>query len=140
MSNETQEVEKEEAPIVDPTLKDLVLVTLVNTCNKSDLEIGITLLVGGIVITGNLVSGKKYIDGVASLFEEANAKALAEWYREFGEEAYGSEGSHQSQIPEMIHLKDAKIMDGTATHNVGWWRGKINSVDGHNIGYMTRDN
>lgn len=141
MSVEDNKVSNVAEPVAEKHefVSDYVLVSLVDFCNNSSLEIGISLYVGGSVITGILISGKSYADAVASKMEESGVKALADWFRNFGEETFGPESSISEDIPEMIHLKEAKIFDGTVTHYLGWWRGRIKSVDGHCVGQMSRN-
>lgn len=122
---------------IDPFLKDAILIWLVENCNQTNAPLGITLLISGSIVTGTLISGKSYIDGVASELNEAGEYAIARYYREFGEEVYEDSSPEDEQvIPEMIHLKDAQILTGSLVRNIGWWRGKISSIDGHSIGVL----
>lgn len=122
---------------IDPFLKDAILIWLVENCNQTNAPLGITLLIGGSIVTGTLISGKSYIDGVASELNEAGEYVVAKYYREFGEEVYEDSSPEDEQvIPEMIHLKDAQILNGAMVRNIGWWRGKISSIDGHSIGIL----
>ncbi|MEC0090110.1 hypothetical protein [Paenibacillus macquariensis] len=131
MSDETEIVSEG----IDPFLKDEILIWLVENSNQINSRLGITLLVGGSVVTGILISGKSYINGVVSELYEVGETTIASYYREFGVEVYGDSSSEDEQItPEMIHLKDAQILDGAVVRDVGWWRGKISSVDGYSIG------
>ncbi|OAB46578.1 hypothetical protein [Paenibacillus antarcticus] len=131
MNDETEMVSEG----TDPFLKDEILIWLVENCNQINSRLGITLLIGGSVVTGTLISGKSYINGVVSELYELGETTIASYYREFGEEVYGDTSLEDEQItPEMIHLNDAQILDGAAVRNVGWWRGKISSVDGYSIG------
>lgn len=139
----TEEDEVTNARIEDNEVElpsDYVLISLVDFCNNSTFEVGITLFMGGSIITGIMVSGKNYTDSVASLMDKAGGNALAEWFRNFGEETFGPESKISEDIPTMIHLKEATIYDGTVTHKLGWWRGRIKSVDGHSMGIMSRSN
>jgi len=131
MSDETEIVSEG----IDPFLKDEILIWLVENCNQINSRLGITLLIGGSIVTGTLISGKSYINGVVSELYEVGETTIASYYREFGEEVYGDSSPEDEQItPEMIHLKDVQILGGAAVRNVGWWRGKISSVDGYSIG------
>lgn len=35
-----------------------------------------------------------------------------------------------------IGYETAKILTGSLVRNIGWWRGKISSIDGHSIGVL----
>lgn len=119
---------------------DVALTTIVKICNKYDLNLDITLLVNGKIVTGTITSGKNFTDAVTEIIEQKNqdknGEYLANVYRTIG--SLFNEYLKDDHIPEVIHLKDATIFDGTITHKVGWWRGLLRSVDGHSIGATIR--
>lgn len=127
-------------PATNQPPNDAVLISLVTLCNKFDIGVGITLLVKGKIVTGITTSVKDFTEASAKNIESQNqgktGDIFATIYKKIGEAAVKNieEDGH---VPELIHLKDASIHDGTAVHNVGWWRGKISSVDGHSLGIMT---
>lgn len=122
-------------------LRDDLLATLVFKSNNGtlDLNLGVTLTVGGALISGKLVSGKTYCDGVAGMVNNSGFldRRLSQFFIDFGKDRYAdSEGDYDEdgeiQLPSYIHLKDARMIVGNL--NLGWWRGKLTSVDGFTMG------
>jgi len=124
---------------------DWYLQSLVSICNASDLEIGITLTVGGSIVSGLLIGGRKYFERFAKQFSEA-------WPGE-GKEAIRlalaksaslyDKSADDKQEPaagvQYIHLADARVFHGqqsVASTGV-LWRGKINAVSGFSLGNLT---
>ena len=66
------------APLPPDAQQDWLLQSLVNMANVSELEIGITLQVSGLLVSGILVGGKKYFEGFAEDFAGAFAAAAAD--------------------------------------------------------------
>ena len=101
---------------------DRVLQILVSVVNKGGQELGITLNVGGLIVSGILISNKKYW--------EDSQPGLRDMLKESGEKV-----DPQDEL-YYIHLKDAMYFNaGEHPVPVGgmWWRGKINSVDGFSL-------
>ncbi|HEY2492066.1 MAG TPA: hypothetical protein VGI33_04010 [Paenibacillus sp.] len=122
-------------------LRDDLLATLVFRSNNEtlDLDLTVTLTVGGTLISGQLVSGKTYCDGVAGMINNTgiSGRRLSEFFTDFGKERYAdNDGDYDEdgeiQLPSYIHLKGARVIVGNL--NLGWWRGKLTSVDGFTIG------
>ncbi|KAF6561971.1 hypothetical protein G9G63_20170 [Paenibacillus sp. EKM202P] len=119
-----------------PLDKDFTLENLVRIVNAG-LIIGITLTVGGNIITGNMISGKEYMNSITETFENINeqGETLASMYRSYANTIYASEDASEWDV-EFLHLKDAIILQGTTRLEVDLWRGKINAVDGYSFGYI----
>ncbi|AJS61035.1 hypothetical protein [Paenibacillus sp. IHBB 10380] len=122
-------------------LRDDLLATLVFRSNNEtlDLDLTVTLTVGGTLISGKLVSGKTYCDGVAGMLNNTgmSGRRLSEFFTDFGKERYAdNDGDYDEdgeiQLPSYIHLKDARVIVGNL--NLGWWRGKLTSINGFTIG------
>lgn len=121
---------------------DWHLQTLVNLANNAHLEIGITLLIGGGVVSGTLIGGKKYFE----LFGTDFSSVLSGDTKEEVRAAFASKGalydtdeSQEAPSPQYVHLMNAKIFSPTGTiptHGGTLWRGKINSVAGFNLGSL----
>ena len=127
---------------------DVVLESVIYTIDKVDaLEMDITLNVKGMVITGLLVSKSAYLKGSASTFEGKGevGDVLSDMFLnlvEFQKDALGEEHTKITDDEDKsvygVHLKNAQIIDGESIHNVGYWRGKLSSVDGFNFGQLVR--
>lgn len=128
--------EIEQAPEVIEPVKDWLLESLVSGVNKTAAEMGITLSVGGAVISGKMISGMTYAKLLADSIRSANdslesiATAL--------ETSFGSiyNAEQPSQNVSYIHLKDIKVLSGNNWPELkgGLWRGRLTAVDGFIIG------
>ncbi len=129
--------------------QDWFLQTLVNMANTSDSEIGITLQVGGFLVSGYLVGGSKYFEGFAAEFTGAliSDQTTAEDYRKgflnLAERAYKSTDTKDAppSLPMFLHLKGARFFNTSgkpipANRSV-WWRGRISEVSGFILGVLS---
>lgn len=126
---------------------DWFLQNLVSIANNSNVEFGITLFVEGIIVSGNLVSGKKYFETFADEF--SNAYPGDPDTKEGIRQAFASNSSiydseddeHDLPRPQYIHLIDSRCFAPGGQPLPGnsgvLWRGKINSVSGFNLGSLT---
>ncbi|MFJ5771386.1 gas vesicle accessory protein GvpU [Psychrobacillus sp. NPDC093180] len=121
--------------------QDVLLTSLIAATNNSTLEIGVTLNVNGNLITGLLISYESYLKATSERLKGHNkmADVISGFFDKIAKEhAAYKESSGGAPSPSMIHLKDAKLIDGNNTFNLEYWRGKISSVDGFIIGnYQT---
>lgn len=137
---------------------DWFLQNLVHLANNQVLDMPITLHVGGVVVTGTLISGRAYFEQLSELL----AGGLPLWLGEAKEdirkafslpadiyprgsveerEARG-EDTRLTNPGQFIHLKDARFVIGEAlvpkTQPV-LWRGRLASVDGWVLGSMSEE-
>lgn len=114
------------------------------------IELGVTLSVEGLLISGNLIGGRKYFEALGDSIRKANFGAAVEADSEFQtnmannfagwKEIYPKSediGSDHVPNPSFIHLEHAQIVLGNTpvTSNVGaLWRGKLSSVSGFTLG------
>jgi hypothetical protein len=137
---------------------DWFLIVLVRSVNASPMtSIGITLLVGGSLISGLLVGGNMFFDDIAERFGgELDARAKAEGgsedepgleteLREAAMTLYGRgskpDDSEEEAPIAYLHLRDAyiyhpggtRLPDGQGT----WLRVRIDSVDAWAFGMLT---
>jgi hypothetical protein len=134
--------------VFDPRNGDWFLQDLVELVNKSNEpgNIGLTLNLGGLLVSGILVSGKEYFEGVANQFkksslsegsDEKTAKANFEFFSKYTVIYQNPEGSVLEKLsfsPNYIHLRDARFFFPStlpipSTSGV-WWRGRISQVEG----------
>jgi len=118
----------------DPFLKSLN-----STVNNFSYSFGVTLVVGGGVISGTLISAKTYFEEFAETFSGAwpggsdvLRDGLAGWGQEDAADLH----------PEFIHLKDARYVSGpefAPSSGAGiLWRGNIESVNGFSLGAFSK--
>ena len=96
-------------------------------------ETGITLLVGGMLVSGYLATSEAYCQGTF--------RRDADFIRALVARLTGEPVSTE-EPPLYIHLRDVQIWSsplGRATH-VPWWRGRLRSVDGFALGEVQGNN
>ena len=129
---------------------DYFLQSLVGLANDG-LEIGITLTVGGFLVSGILVSGKRYFNdnlagpGFADHMGES-AETIRDYFRSFGsiyDDATNTPEGAPRPLPTFLHLYNARFF-----HNSGkpipanrpiWWRGRISEIQGFTIGSLSAE-
>lgn len=125
---------------------DWFLAALVGIAN-SGASFGITLQVGGFLVSGTLVGGVEYFEGFASDFASAfSDPELAEEYRT----AFAAGAEHYRNVPEdkrsnvsYVHLKEARFFNTSGKPIPGnrgvWWRGRLSEVSGFVLGSLSLD-
>lgn len=126
---------------------DWYLQKLVSIANSSGIQFGITLVVGGSVVSGQLVGGQKYFEEFAREFAEAwPGERREDIRRAFASNAEIYQRSPQEDEkgfpPQFIHLIDARCFypGSQLPNNRGvLWRGRINAVSGFSLGMLSTD-
>jgi len=124
----------------DPTLESLI-----ELANSGTMSLGVTLWVGGVVISGTLVGVSEYFEGVAGFVEGSGegGAAIAGAYRKLAGTFHyeiGSQPEDVERFPTMIHLKAARVFSAGAAampRQGLWWRGRLDRVDGYSIGSLS---
>ncbi len=129
---------------------DWFLQSLVSMVNTSDLSIGITLFVGGVLVSGQLIGGRHYFEEFGQSFADAltgendDAKTAVKNHFAVHSKIYLNEdGTYKedTSAPHYIHLKDARtfhpggtpIPEGTGV----LWRGRVREVSGFTLGALS---
>jgi hypothetical protein len=105
----------------------------------------VTLMVGGLLVSGTLVGIRQYMEGIASQFRNAPGAtegigpALADVFDDAAAGRFDHEGpADGDDDPEaeqdghrcFIHLKDALVLDPRGqSAGAAWWRGRLTAVD-----------
>ena len=128
---------------------DWYLQNLVSAVNNSNLEFGITLYVDGAILSGLLVSGRKYFETFANEFSDAypgDTEGKENIRQAFASNAsiYDREGSEDDRPPpQFIHLMNSRCFSPGGQplpNNRGvLWRGKINAVSGFSLGSLSSE-
>lgn len=141
----------DELPDLPPDSGDEALRILVDLTNKTDLEAGITLHLGGSLVSGTLVSLERHARGVAEALRSASPDSdgneiLAKLFEILGG-ATGAESSdteppeaeEEGTPPRCVHLRDARVIapNGQRGLELPWWRGRIGAVSGWTMGSFT---
>lgn len=126
---------------IDWFLQDLV--QLVNT--SKGLELGITLNIGGSLVSGILIGGQRYFADFVKLFP---GEAKGEWAQLLRTEIEGHSAIYEqkdAEIPQyppnFVHLREASLFSPSGSiPTVGGvlWRGKINAVSGFSLGVLAK--
>ena len=133
--------DKHAAPGADAFLQ--FLVNLVN--NGSQIEsIGVTLQMGGMLVSGSIVSGAEYFDRFAESFadsltdmESSGRQTVRSSLAELGDVFRLPQPAEP--LPNYIHLADALFFTADGTPIAGQptlWRGRSNAVDGFILGRL----
>lgn len=134
-----------ESAFLDPAMPDWYLQALVNIVNGKDIEFPVTLFVGGLIVSGQLVSGHRY-------FEEGLCEQFSKF---FGKDQVGSDEAIKNLTspgdiyrqpkddnqpgPQYIHLRCARVFapgQQPIPSEGSWWRGRLASVDGFHFGSL----
>jgi hypothetical protein len=154
-AGDKQDEGSSQIPVVDPidrvalaTEPDWFLQHLVWLANTGGVEAGVTLVCGGTIVSGMLVSGAKYVQGFREEFTSSLAAelisvldpmfdALAAPYAPTSDDENGLtvERTHY------IHLRDARFYAAGQPPIPGnrgvWWRGRLASVSGFSLGQLS---
>lgn len=147
-----------------PEYRDWFLQQLVELCNTSAVGFGfgITLTVGGTIISGNVVTGRRYFEAMAEDFGRGLAKALdglagakeardrtvALMKRLVGKAAenYGPPKDGENPPPvHYVHLENARIFHPGAEPLPGhegegtWFRVRVDRIDAFTFGLLSPD-
>ncbi|WP_433704437.1 gas vesicle accessory protein GvpU [Paraburkholderia sacchari] len=136
-----QEIEQPNEPMMKEPELDWYLQSLVNMANTTGLSMGITIVLGGTVVSGTLIGGKTYFDTFAQNFVDAWPD-LAQESRDPLRETLAKPGEHYGNGYDeagtsFIHLKDATIRtpSGYMPTSTGLlWRGRLSEVSGFSLG------
>lgn len=106
--------------------------------------IGVTLWVGGSIVSGELISRSAFFAGVADMMRtRPNTEAFVLAFDKFAkdaaeEDSQTAEGESESRIG-YIHLRNARTFNSgnpiPANQGV-WWRGRMESVDAWSFGLL----
>ncbi|WP_213880903.1 gas vesicle accessory protein GvpU [Pseudomonas sp. dw_358] len=125
---------------------DWLLQWFVQFVNKTPVEVGITLSIGGGLVSGILISHHQYFEELAADFSkpfEAFAGPEAEHVKELvlGFIAPPTPPGEKEPAMQFLHLRDARLYSaggGEAIPTKGaLWRGKISAVDGFSMGGLS---
>ena len=139
----------EDTPKVDPTSVDFLLQVFSHLATVSKVEFPVTLNVGGLMVSGHVISRDKYYEEFIKRTDSIMKDAQEE-YKQVSEEMLkpmakvSAEGTRENlSIGDIrfIHLRDARIFtanDKPIPATGGFlWRGRINAVDGFAFGMLT---
>jgi hypothetical protein len=124
---------------------DAMLQAFAAVAERSTLELGVTLNVKGLIITGFIISQENYfnalIEGLESIDQDNDLKeSLQDFLAQLKDKMVGGSAKGKQTLPKFIHLRNVKIYPsegkGMPTYGDALWRGKIDAVDGFSLGEM----
>ncbi|MBD0269417.1 MAG: hypothetical protein ICV77_14135 [Cyanobacteria bacterium Co-bin8] len=144
----TQQVSRSAHP---PNSMDRAIRAFAAIPERTSLQIGITLCVHGMIISGFLISEDAYFQGLAERISEIKEapdetkQTLTEFVSQLHEGLKAQTGNTENQLlPEYIHLREAKMYPsqgkGMPSYGEALWRGRISSVDGFSLGEILPSN
>jgi hypothetical protein len=130
---------------------DWFLAELVRRANEGGLSVGVTLCVGGTLVSGSLIGGRAYFESIAERAAVGARDAQeAERARAFLRSPAAMYGTVSDGAPEpddeplvYIHLAHARFFTSSARPITGkpgvLWRGRLGAVDGFVLGTVEPD-
>jgi hypothetical protein len=143
-----QQISRSAHPANSP---DRALRALAAVPERTNLQIGITLCVHGMIISGFLISEDAYFKGLAERISgikdapDETKETLTDFITQLHEGLKAQSDDAENQLlPEYIHLREAKMYPsqgkGMPSYGEALWRGRVNSVDGFSLGEILPSN
>lgn len=132
--------EDNQQKVLTSKVRDNVLLNIVNMVNYEEVTLSMILFCNGIVIGGDVISGKEYFSTMADLTKD-KCQPISELYQEVGATFYNEMDEAKEQIPlNYIHMKNVVLHNGgqLTPFNGGLIRLSIDEIDGHIIGRPTK--
>lgn len=127
---------------------DWFLAELVRRANEGGISVGVTLCVGGTLVSGSLIGGRAYFERIAEsaavAARDAGEAARARAFLRSPAALYGaaSEGAADPDDEPLayIHLAGARFFTASGRPMPGkdglLWRGRLGAVDGFVLGVL----
>lgn len=132
---------------VNEPFRDLMLASFANLANSGTIgELGVSLVIGGGWITGQLIGARAWFEGLArSLDEAGTAGDFGDVIRMVGAQVYPSESEREAAgeleedpvLPGFLHLREAHLVgaDGRSVPTRGGYvRVRLEEVAGWMLG------
>jgi hypothetical protein len=148
MADEIEQQQEEKQDNYSSTVllePDWFLRTIASLVDRQGMEIGITLSVGGILVTGIMVGGRKYFEHFAkkfaSGFSDPDLSASLEKSISQYTQIYDNAPEDVEATPTFVHIRDVAFYASSATpipsQKGHWWRGRLTKVDGFVLGTLS---
>lgn len=128
-------------------MPDPMLMAFVEGVNRVPSgEIGLTLHVSGVVVSGILVSGRRFFEQMAQWLKDEGAEDLAENFADpvaemFAEPDAETADDEQAEpsLANFIHLRAARVFTSGSDRPLPetFWRGRLSQVSAWSIGTMS---
>jgi len=129
-------------PAATITSDDPVLNAVIDAVeHNADFHIGVTLYVGGILVSGEMVSDREYLAGAGKTFVAAGDGRPANYATQLGRVLAEASGraTTQSRGHRFINLKNVRVLSpgSPLLPSNGLWRGSAASIQGYSWGLLT---
>ena len=124
---------------------DSLLTAFAQIANDHAIEFGMTLQVGGVLVSGTMVGGPTYfklLNEALATAKGTNADELAarliEGLSRASDKIYGADAP-PNLITTYIHMRDVNLYDAAGNSSVSrlsLWRGRLAAVDGFFLGTL----
>lgn len=153
-----EDEKKPDAPVIagaEPRVTDWLFQGIVSTVEygSSSATYPVTILCGGFLVCGWIVSRSSYIEAIPETLARAVGVSVEEAKNTLGpvlaslnEKANAasaslSEDDPKRQLFSYFHLKDARFSSTMAGNGLAgqrgiWWRGRTSQVDGFHMGHL----
>lgn len=123
-----------------PNEADWVLQHLINVICRNDTPFGLTVTVGGALVSGIVISPGAWIEAIANV-DGGRGSDLASHLESFATEKIGDEDELDDDDVEYLHMREARYLGAN-----GWlpaadgciWRARINQITSWSVGVMGR--
>ncbi|WP_412498242.1 gas vesicle accessory protein GvpU [Vibrio furnissii] len=126
--------------------RDWFIQNLVYLANRR-IGLGVTLTLGGQIVTGQLISGQRYFELLKEQFSNLSdvdeINELMSFFFDNQMKVYDNPESIGSEKTSYIHLENAKVIGAQGsipTNDTFLWRGKISSISGISVGSLSAAN
>ena len=121
--------------------QDWFLAALVQILNSlKGASMGITLHVGGLVVSGQLASGAQYLEETGQTLDKALTGGTSDRLSKLFQRTAGTLYSEENQTVGYVHLRNVRFFQPGAgalpLKTQAWWRGRLSHVSGFSIGEM----
>lgn len=121
---------------------DWVLSNVVDDVDGSNKEIPITLAVGGLLISGKLVSGHRFMEHLIGkvITIQPYSKEIIDEHHKTLETVFENMKSNFMRTKDSfadsshIHLMDVTFSNAASSKPISFWRGSLEKVDGFHFG------
>jgi hypothetical protein len=135
----------ETTPVTEPALveeihatPDPILRAIVGwTTQDESLEMGLTLHVAGVVVSGILVSAARFFDALAEWLKSEGAEGWAESFAGPMAEMFREPDPNAAEV-SFVHLLNARVFTSGTDKPLpeALWRGRLSEVSGWSVGLL----
>ena len=109
--------------------------------HNADFHIGVTLYVGGILVSGEMINDREYLAGVGQAFVAAGDARPSNYATQLGRVLADAAGraTTQARGHRFINLKNVRVLSpgSPLIPSNGFWRGSAASIQGYSWGVLS---